>query len=68
MESMLRSKDEISGSYIGATLEDKALQLEVVLAQPTVDLWELRELALSEGGLVNGMSFVVRSHASVCGL
>ena len=38
-----------------SSLEDKKRRLESVLAQPSIDLWELRDLALSEGGLVNGM-------------
>jgi hypothetical protein len=32
----------------------KAEEINLVLLQPEVDLWRLRELALSEGGLVNG--------------
>jgi len=35
-------------------LEDKAAEITQVLAAPKVDLWKLRELSLSEGGLVNG--------------
>jgi len=34
-------------------LERKAEQIESVLSQDDVDLWRLRELALTEGGLVN---------------
>jgi hypothetical protein len=33
---------------------EKAREIRHVLQQPLVDLWRLRELALSEGGLVNG--------------
>jgi hypothetical protein len=36
-------------------LDAKAEQINLVLSEPDVDLWKLRELALSEGGLVNGM-------------
>jgi hypothetical protein len=36
------------------TLKEKAEQINLVLLQPNVDLWKLRELALTEGGLVNG--------------
>jgi hypothetical protein len=32
----------------------KAEQINLVLSEPDVDLWKLRELALTEGGLVNG--------------
>ena len=35
-------------------LEEKAAEITQVLSNPKVDLWKLRELALSEGGLVNG--------------
>ena len=36
------------------TLKEKADEINLVLLEPNVDLWRLRELALSEGGLVNG--------------
>lgn len=35
-------------------LKEKAEQINLLLLQPNVDLWKLRDLALSEGGLVNG--------------
>jgi hypothetical protein len=35
-------------------LEAKAEEINLVLSEPDVDLWKLRALALSEGGLVNG--------------
>lgn len=35
-------------------MEEKALQIEACLAKNPVDLWELRELALSRGGLLKG--------------
>jgi hypothetical protein len=38
-------------------LQQKAEEINLVLLQPDVDLWKLRELAFSEGGLVNGTSF-----------
>jgi hypothetical protein len=34
--------------------KSKAEQINLVLSEPDVDLWKLRELALTEGGLVNG--------------
>ena len=40
------------------SLEKKAEEINLVLLQPQVDLWKLRGLALSEGGLVNGACFV----------
>ena len=36
------------------SLEEKAREINLVLSQPTVDLWKLRELCLTEGGLVHG--------------
>ena len=35
-------------------MNNKAEEIRRVLSEPVVDLWKLRELALSEGGLVNG--------------
>jgi hypothetical protein len=35
-------------------LQEKAEEINLVLLQPAVDLFKLRELALSDGGLVNG--------------
>jgi len=35
-------------------LKGKAQTIAAILDEPYVDLWHLRELALSEGGLVNG--------------
>jgi hypothetical protein len=37
-----------------AKLVSKAEELHRVLAAPTVDMWKLRELSLSDGGLVDG--------------
>ena len=37
-----------------SALKDKALRVQACLAHDPVSLWELRELALSKGGLVNG--------------
>jgi hypothetical protein len=35
--------------------QEKAKQIRAVLnQQPAIDLWQLRALAISEGGLVNG--------------
>ena len=36
-------------------LQEKAHLIHLALLEPKVDLWKLRALALSEGGLVNGM-------------
>jgi hypothetical protein len=35
-------------------MEEKELQIKACLAKNPVDLWELRELALSGGGLLKG--------------
>ena len=37
-----------------ALMTAKAEEIRRVLSEPVVDLWKLRELALTEGGLVNG--------------
>ena len=34
--------------------EEKAKEISALLDQPEIDLWKLRALAISEGGLVNG--------------
>ncbi len=34
----------------------KAEEIRRILSEPVVDLWKLREMALTEGGLVNGKS------------
>lgn len=36
------------------SLVDKAKEINLVLSEPEVNLWKLRELALSDGGLVTG--------------
>jgi hypothetical protein len=33
----------------------KAEQIHSVLSAPEIDVWQLRELALTKGGLVDGM-------------
>ncbi|KAL7561060.1 hypothetical protein ACA910_011895 [Epithemia clementina (nom. ined.)] len=35
------------------SIDEKVCQIEAVLSRSTIDLWQLRELALTEGGLVN---------------
>lgn len=45
-------------------LADKAEEIRRILSEPTVDLWRLRELASTEGGLVNGESRAEQS--SIC--
>jgi hypothetical protein len=37
-----------------ARMREKAEEINLVLLEPDVDLWKLRELALTDGGLVNG--------------
>ncbi len=36
------------------TMTAKTEEIRRILSEPVVDLWKLRELALTEGGLVNG--------------
>jgi hypothetical protein len=50
-----------------ARMREKAEEINLVLLAPDVDLWKLRELALSEGGLVNGkMSLRLPVASSYC--
>ena len=42
-----------------ADLEAKKAEINLVLSAPDVDLWKLRELCLTEGGLVDGTSCFV---------
>lgn len=44
-----------SNAVSAAFLEAKAQEINLLLAEPEIDLWKLREYALSDGGLVNGM-------------
>lgn len=37
-----------------AMMSTKAEEIRRLLSDPVVDLWKLREMALTEGGLVNG--------------
>jgi len=37
----------------------KVEAIRELLSKPTIDLWKLRELALTEGGLVNGALLAV---------
>ena len=37
-----------------STQRNKASEIESILSQDEIDLWALRELCLSEGGLVKG--------------
>ena len=37
-----------------AMMSAKAEEIRRLLSDPVVDLWKLREMALTEGGLVNG--------------
>jgi hypothetical protein len=54
---MASSMSSVNPTY--RNLQEKADEINLELLQPDVDLWKLRELALSEGGLVNGMSYYV---------
>jgi hypothetical protein len=43
--------------YRYPALDNKVKEIELVLNEPQVNIWRLRELALSEGGFVNGKVF-----------
>jgi hypothetical protein len=49
----------MENSASALALASKAEEINLVLSEPDVDLWRLRELAISEGGLVNGAFDVV---------
>jgi len=46
-------KPSTVGGQITNTMTNKAEEIRRILSEPVVDLWKLRELALTEGGLVN---------------
>ena len=50
-----------AASHQISSLGEKAREINLVLSQPTVDLWKLRELCLTEGGLVHGKLSVLSS-------
>jgi hypothetical protein len=50
---------------MAALWDDKAQEIEQILNEEEVDLWRLRELALSEGGLVNGTLYHAECHCCV---
>ena len=49
---------------LSSDMSAKAEEIRRVLSEPVVDLWKLRELALTEGGLVNGQ--LVECHEKRC--
>ena len=56
----------VAATNPSSKLANKAEEIRHILSEPTVDLWRLRELAISEGGLVNG-TFSVGSILFICG-
>jgi hypothetical protein len=45
-----------------SNIHDKEDEIEKILSSKAVDLWAIRELCLSEGGLLNGVySFCIKS-------
>ena len=48
------TRTKSSSSYLQQQ-QKKAEEINLLLLEPEVDLWKLRELALTDGGLVNGM-------------
>ena len=55
------SNSQVGGSAAGKNeYAAKIAKILQVLDEPNVDLWKLRGLALSEGGLVNGTLWVFK--------
>ena len=52
-EGTATDKPSTGGGQITNTMSNKAEEIRRILSEPVVDLWKLRELALTEGGLVN---------------
>lgn len=59
--TMLSDDDHDHEAY-----HQKKEQIESLLAEPVVDLWALRALALSEGGLLNG-TYPYRTYVRIVG-
>jgi hypothetical protein len=57
-----KNNKEMSALGIPTAMAAKTEEIRRILSEPVVDLWKLRELALTEGGLVNGKS----SHTTFC--
>jgi hypothetical protein len=43
--------------HINSAASKKLNKINAILSQPEIDLWALRELCLTEGGLINGKQF-----------
>ena len=43
-------------------VEAKAEEIDACLSSPNVDLWRLREFALSDGGFLNSKSIFYKAH------
>lgn len=55
MPDITASEDkDITAKLSTEQWSDKVEEINAVLSEADVDLWKLRELALSDGGLVNG--------------
>ena len=54
MAIMAKNNKTMSALAIPTAMAAKAEEIRRILSEPVVDLWKLRELALTEGGLVNG--------------
>lgn len=52
--AMAKSNTKMSAFATPTAMAEKAEEIRRILSEPVVDLWKLRELALTEGGLVNG--------------
>jgi hypothetical protein len=49
-----------SASYEDLAVVEKRNEIEKLLGEADVDLWKLREMCLSEGGLLNGKLMLQR--------
>lgn len=53
-ESSPNAKPASPQININSAANQKLNEINAILSQPEIDLWALRELCLTEGGLING--------------
>ena len=61
------TKNKSSGGDETYNFIEKAIEINQVLNEPEIDLWRLREFALTEGGLING-TFDSKKNPNIHGL
>lgn len=64
METAAIFQEAMASSY-PLNIHDKEDEIEQILSSKEVDLWAIRELCLSEGGLLNGAYCVVSNHKTL---